>query len=118
MWKIVASLILVTSPVFAQSVAAGTLRDQCQQALTTDGKGRECAGYVSGVLDADRLWYAAMLKERHLDVLVKFYCIPDNFETKDAAKVFVDWLAKNPTFDKELAANAIAFALRDKFPCK
>jgi hypothetical protein len=118
MWKLLALAVLVTVGAFGQSVKASTVRDACQQALKANGEGTRCGAYISGVMDANRLWYAAMLKEKHLEVLTKFYCAPDDLETKDAAKLFVDWLGRNPKFEEESAANALVLALREKYSCK
>jgi Rap1a immunity proteins len=118
MWKFILALVLFATPAFSQLIKAGTVRDFCQTALQAGGSTTECSGYVKGVLDANSLWYAAMLKEKHLEVLTKFYCAPDDLEAKDAAKLFVDWLGRNPKFEDQPAANVLALALKEKYSCK
>jgi hypothetical protein len=116
--KLVILIALCASPALAQAIDGGTVRKQCEQALKNAGAGSECAGYVRGLLDANELWYAAMLKEKHLEVLTKFYCAPDNLQAKDAAKVFVEWIKKHPEYETQSAANAFVLAMREKYSCK
>lgn len=59
-----------------------------------------------------------MVKEKHFGVLTQFYCGPDGLKTKDAVALFVDYLAYNPTFGEQPAANVIVLALRNKYPCR
>ena len=118
MWKLVAVLLLSTSPALAQNSNAKTVANLCQKALETGTQVTECSGYVRGVLDANKIWFAAMSKQQHFLLLSMFYCAPDSLEAKDAAKLFVDWLKQNPKHENDLAANAIVIALREKYPCK
>jgi|SRR5208337_4058075 len=116
--KLVIAIVLCALPALAQSIDGGTARKQCEQALKAGGAGSECASYVRGLLDANELWYAAMLKEKHLEVLTKFYCAPDDLQAKDAAKVFVEWIKKHPEYETQSAANAFVLAMREKYSCK
>ena len=118
-WKLVIAVGMCAVPALAQSADGGTIRQQCENALKTDsGAGSQCSGYMRGLLDANDQWFAAMLKEKHLEVLTKFYCAPDNLQAKDAAKVFVEWIKKHPEYESQSAANAFVFAMRDKYSCK
>jgi hypothetical protein len=118
-WKLVIAAGMCTVSALAQSADGGTIRQQCENALKTDGgAGSQCSGYMRGLLDANDLWFAALLKEKHLEVLTKFYCAPDNFQVKDAAKVFVEWIKKHPEYESQSAANAFVLAMRDKYSCK
>ena len=118
MWRLIAILLLGALPAVAQNSSAKTVAALCQSAISGGKDLASCSGYVRGVLDADQLWYSAMLKETHFSVLAQFYCAPASLQTKDAAKLFVDWLKRNPKHENDPAANAIVLALRDKYPCK
>jgi len=111
-------LIWGALPAVAQNSNAKTVGNVCQSALNGGAQLSSCSGYVRGVLDANQLWYTAALKEKHFSLLAQFYCAPETLQTKDAAKLFVDWLKQNPNHDTDPAANAIVLALRDKYPCK
>lgn len=117
MWRLLAILLSSALPALAQSDAK-TVANLCQKALSGGEQPTACSSYVRGVLDANQLWYAAMTKEQHFSLLARFYCAPVTLATKDAAKLFVDWLNLNPAHETDLAANAIDFALREKYPCK
>ena len=116
--KLVISIVLCALPSLAQSIDGGTARKQCEQALKTGGADSQCAGYMRGLLDANDLWFAAMLKEKHLEVLTKFYCAPDDITARDAAKVYVEWIKHHPEYESQSAANAFVFAMREKYSCK
>lgn len=128
MMRFVLLLILVPWPAFAQNIKAATLSDACKDALTVSSKSakvtaamkenaRVCAGYVSGVLDANQLMKAAFLKTENYKTLSMFYCLPDGFTTQRAVELFVPWLEKNAKFREQAAANAIILALREAHPC-
>lgn len=118
MWRLIALFLLGALPAVAQNSSAKTVATLCQSAMHGGTDLASCSGYVRGVLDADQLWYSAMLKEKHFSVLAHFYCAPTSLQTKDAAILFVDWLKQNPKHEDDPAANAIVLALRDKYPCK
>lgn len=118
MWKLTALFLFSALTAVAQSSSAKTVAALCQSAINGGSDLASCSGYVGGVLDADLLWYSAMLKEKHFSLLANFYCAPTTLQTKDAAKLFVDWLKQNPKHEDDPAANVIVLALRDKYPCK
>lgn len=117
--KVVIAVGMCTVSALAQSADGGTIRDQCENALKTDGgSGSQCSGFMRGLLDANDLWFAAMLKEKHIEVLTKFYCAPDTVQAKDEAKVFVEWIKHHPDYESQSAANAFVLAMRDKYSRK
>jgi hypothetical protein len=117
MWRLLVIFFLSALPALAQNDAK-TVATLCEKAVSGSGQRTVCSSYVRGVLDANQLWYTAMMKEQHFSLLARFYCAPTTLETKDAAKLFVDWLNRNPAHETDPAANAIDIALREKYPCK
>lgn len=118
MRKLLTVILLSASPALAQNSNAKTVANLCRNALTTGTHMNSCSGYIRGVLDADELWYAAMTKEQHFSILAHFYCAPSTLSTKEAAKIFVEWLKQNSKHETDSAANALVLALREKYPCK
>jgi hypothetical protein len=115
---LLAVIFLSALPVCAQNSDAKTVASLCEKALTAGTQSATCSSYIRGVLDANQLWYAAMTNQHHFSVLAQFYCAPNTLRTKDAAKLFVDWLKQNSKHETDSAANAIVLALREKYPCK
>jgi hypothetical protein len=119
-------LVMLTHIALAQRTV-GEVQAVCEDAihlrsgLQADGaaaNNNRCAGYISGVLDTNQLWQAAMVKIKNQEVLKRNYCLPLGLSPFDAAQVFVDWAAGNPAQKDASAANGIILALRAKYPCK
>lgn len=123
MWKITIVVLFFVVRGMAvdppKSTPASVVRDMCTEVLLKGGgQLSECAAYVSGVLDANRLWFAEMVRTKQTEVVKRSYCIPNDLNTRQAAEIFVEWLNSHPKFNNSSAANVIAWALRDKYPCK
>lgn len=118
MWRLALLFVLSSLPALAQSTTAKTVAGLCQPAVAGGTQVASCSAYVRGVLDANQTWYNAMVKDKHFAILAYFYCAPATLQTKDAARLFVDWLNQNPSHQDEPAANVIVLALRDKYPCR
>ena len=74
----------------------------------------ECAGYLSGVTDVERMWKGVEGKTS----TSSHYCMPNEVTNGQILKILKKWLDDNPNRLHERADLIIHFALVEAFPCK
>jgi hypothetical protein len=73
-------------------------------------------GFVAGHFSAET-YHAFHHREEKIDEIYGHLCIPDTVNRGQLAKVFVQFLEKNPQKAKLPAGLILEDALRDAFPC-
>jgi len=82
--------------------------------LTHTGRRRNryCHGFVSGVEEGIRAMEAARSASS-----APLFCVPAGTTSRQLAKAYVDYTAKNKSGLDRAAAKVVLEALKDRFPC-